>query len=342
MLTIEQTMPNLLIDGGIFKTLPQYGDYSPVEAGFDYCLNHSGLKPISRLTQHFLNEDNEIDGLKETALANMVRNKYKAQWDRAWEALMEGEYDPLSNTSRNFTHEEKYDGEDVYHMGAKHQSILMKNALQNKTNTVKTFAEINQGANGNDKEKYEEQIQAHNDENVIDDDAVDNSTEYGKSVTITDIGSGNVGTMTTQYLINEELKLRAKNFYDEVMFPCIDNELTIAIYGNLSNMSLFSPADLQLVQTENGAQIRYKTQVVNIENGADGQDGQDGRNGVDGVDGKDGKDGVDGKDGKDGKDGVDGINGADGRDGQNGLTPILSLESNGDLYVDYEEVNPNE
>ena len=324
MLTIEQTMPNLLIDGGIFKTLPQYGDYSPVEAGFDYCLNHSGLKPISRLTQHFLNDDNVIDGLKETALANMIRNKHKAQWDRAWEALMEGEYDPLSNTSRNFKHEETYDGEDIYNMGAKHQTVLMKNALQNKTNTVKTFAEINQGANGNDKEKYEEQIKAHNDENVIDDDKVINSTEYGKTLTIEDTGSGNVGTMTTQYLINEELKLRVKNFYDEVLFPSIDDDLTIAIYGNLSNMSLFTPADLQLVQTENGAEIRYKTQVVNIENGQDGQDG------------------ANGQDGQDGRDGQDGQNGADGRDGQNGLTPILSLESNGDLYVDYEEVNPNE
>ena len=320
MLTIEQTMPNLLNDGGIFKTLPQYGDYSPVEAGFDYCLNHSGLKPISRLTQHFLNDDNVLTGIKETALATMIRNKHKAQWDRAWEAFMEGEYDPLSNTSRNFTHEETYDGEDTYNIGAKHQTVLIKNALQNKTNTVKTFAEINQGANGNDKEKYEEQIQAHNDENVIDDDAVVNSTEYGKTVTITDTGSGNVGTMTTQYLINEELKLRVKNFYDEILFPSIDDDLTIAIYGNLSNMSLFTPSDLQLVQTENGAEIRYKTQVVNIKNGQDGQDG------------------ADGQDGQDGRDGQDGQNGADGRDGKNGLTPILSLESNGDLYVDYEEV----
>lgn len=321
MLTIEQTMPNLLIDGGIFKTLPQYGDYDPVEAGLDYCLNHSGLKPISRLTQHFLNDDNEIDGLKETALATLIKNKHKAQWDKAWNALMVGEYDPLSNTSRNFKHEETYDGEDTFHYGQSKTTNTMSYALNEKESTSKTFAEINQGANGNDKEKFIEQNKAHDDVNTIEGDARDDSTEYGKTVTIEDTGTGNIGTMTTQYLINEELKLRARNFYDEVLFPAIDEDLTIAIYGNLANMSLFTPSDLQLVQTSEGAQIRYKTQVVNIENGQDGQNGADGQ---------------------DGQDGADGQNGADGQDGRNGLTPVLTLEDNGDLYVEYEEVNPNE
>lgn len=306
MKTIRETMPNLLIDGGIFKNLPLYGDMTAVQMGIAYCLKRSGNKGITTFVQYYLGNDGKVSSNNEQAIALILSNIYKDNWDARWSVLHQS-YNPIQNTDKDITTTITHSGTDTFENGAQHS--------ENKTG-VRHNENENLRSADDDPTNYSKENKSVFDSNEATDeydrDLFNNKTIHGHVETTHEVGGGNIGTMTSQYLVNEELRLRTYEFYESI-FKDIDEYLALPIFGNssiVSSADLFRLDDVQLQQTSGGALLTIGNQQALIRNGEDGQDGRNGTNGR---------------------------NGVDGSDGRNGLTPELTLDDNGDLYVEYKE-----
>lgn len=263
--TIRETMPNLLTTGGIFKTLPLYGDMTAVQMGIAYCLKRSGNKCVTSFVDYYLNDNGVLDANSEEAIGLILNNVFKENWDARWNVLHQ-EYNPIQNTDKDITTTITHSGTDEFVMGATHVESENKSATN-----VSTYDDGNK--------------------TIADGDEAINSTIHGHVETTHEVGGGNIGTMTSQYLLSEELKLRVYNFYEE-MFKDIDEYLCLPIFGKSHNYGSSQPLtinDVKITQVANGIKISIGNESGVVQNGA------------------------------------------------NGLTPELSLESNGDLYVEYKE-----
>lgn len=278
MLTIKETMPSLMTDGGIFKyinpTNDRFGTITATQLGIAYW-SKSGCRTVNSLISNYL-----VNGLlseENTAMIGYLLNQlYGLNWDKRWESI-NAEYNALENYNKIITSSDKKTGTDTYKYGP---------ITETSTDEVQAFNSSSfQPSDKNSRTKSD----------------ATNTTDYGNESNYIETTSGNIGVTTSQQMLEAELKIRTYDFFSSI-FKDINDFLTLQIYSPNASESTDVLSRLILAQTENGATISYGEQKVVIRNGEDGQDG--------------------------------GI----GKDGKNGLTPILNVEEDGDLFVEYEEV----
>lgn len=199
--------------GGIFATLTgvPWEDDETVDAialDIEYFGNHSGLKESSPLVEKMTDwpNDEQLSSLEIGRLQQIIINKFSVSWRKIWDALIV-DYDPIEN----------------YNMTETTTPGVITTRKEN------TDINVNNTANGN--------VYGFNSSS-----AVPASTSGGNSHTTGDKAknyseesktgfdklerTGNIGTTTSQMMVESELNLRKHHFFD-IVFADVDTILAI-------------------------------------------------------------------------------------------------------------------
>ena len=234
----------------------------------DYYYRHSGSKIVSPLVNHFLDDAGKLTNNGCYSLARIIVNDYKTNWDKIYKALTV-EYSPIENydlteeSTDSRSHTSDHTGTDgTTHTGTDTTAQSGEDSTTDggtigTTNTIKDATEktVNGIAGFNTQDEFSKDTSSTKTVNqVVQNDEKRNltgSTKYGKTETNTldttdnttynstiketDSEShslhrhGNIGVTTSQQMIESEIVLRKKNFF-EIVFSDIDRLLTLSIY----------------------------------------------------------------------------------------------------------------
>lgn len=234
----------------------------------DYYYRHSGSKIVSSLVYHFLDDTGKLNNDGCYSLARIIVNDCKPNWDKIYKALTI-DYSPIENydsteeSTDSRSHTSDHRGTDgTTHTGTDTTSQSGEDSTTDggtigTTNTIKDGTEktINGIAGFNTQDDFSKDSSSTKTVNqTVQNDEKRNltgSTKYGKTETNTldttdnttynstikesDSEShslhrhGNIGVTTSQQMIESEIVLRQKNFFD-IVFSDIDRLLTLSIY----------------------------------------------------------------------------------------------------------------
>lgn len=258
------------LTNGIFTRM-EY-DFGMSNADIDVLFfTNYGRKTIAPLPEHLLGTDTTLSSEALNTLARMILAKYKNKWDRS-AAILEQEYDPIHNYLDEYS--EDVDGtRDVTDTRTKNLStgdmatnsfnnIRTDNLTEHVTGTDDSTTTINGADNRYGLNSATASgVTTDSETTIVDDDNTRNKTNTGtqqnnstenKSRTITETGTdtdvidedttrdkegyhrGNIGNISTQKLIKEELELWKWNFIEEALNDVRDF-LTLPLYGSYLN-----------------------------------------------------------------------------------------------------------
>lgn len=256
--TIQQTMPKLLIDGGLFKQITTLGDMTANQLGLAYCLKHAGSKIVNSLVENYLDSEGVLTSSGEQLLGSLVDSYYGDKWSRIWNAL-QSEYDPLSNYDKNSTITDIENGTNTTTQGA--QSNSYTQGAQSNSSTIGSQSNSQTVGGGTDTHTHKvsafdsntfenqdentdviaqrsnsESLGQRSDSQSIgqrqDSQSIgqrQDTIQFGHANTHNEHTTGNIGVTTSQQMLQSELELRKYMFYEE-MFNDIDEMLTIGVY----------------------------------------------------------------------------------------------------------------
>lgn len=191
-----------------------------------YALTHSGDKTISPFLTKLLGTDETLTTAKEQTIGTMLDEMLGDNWQRKYDALME-EYNPIENYSMTETGTDRNVGSGTnsttYGAGTKTDNLgaTESNTLE-KTYGFNSEGASNKGSvttNGNAVTNTETTAERTDSGSATSENQLTHSLSR----------SGNIGTTTTQQMLQSELELRNYNFYAQV-FMDIDKYLALAIY----------------------------------------------------------------------------------------------------------------
>lgn len=258
------------LTNGIFTRM-EY-DFGMSNADIDVLFfTNYGRKTIAPLPEHLLGTDTTLSNEALNTLARMILAKYKNKWDRS-AAILEQEYDPIHNYLDEYS--EDVDGtRDITDTRTKNlltgdqgvnefSNTRTDNLTEHITGTddsttTITGADNRYGLNS----ATATGVTTDSESTVVDDENSRNKTNTGtqqntstenKNRTITETGTdtdvidedttrdkegyhrGNIGNISTQKLIKEELELWKWNFIEEALNDVRDF-LTLPLYGSYLN-----------------------------------------------------------------------------------------------------------
>ena len=212
---------DVLVDGGLFVKLNALNvPWNADEISADvldnaYFYNHSGQKTISPLLRRFLNGAEKITDSQMVSLANIIYKIYSKNWNKMYVTLSL-EYNPISNY--DMTESETVENE--------------------KTNSREGSQSVSTTTTGNS----EGDVFGFNSSGAVGDSTTTTSATNSTTSTDSDSGSGtdntertltrsgNIGVTTSQQMIESERDLWRWKFFFDVVFPDIDEVLTVATY----------------------------------------------------------------------------------------------------------------
>lgn len=168
---------------------------------------------ITRDDKHYIITDSLIDKMKSAA--QVIFNKFGDKWNRIYALLVEEQYNPIHN----------------YNM----KEIISSEKLTSNTRKQKTKVTTSLGTSSytygynsatetpTDKVASNNTISGNLDDNIITDNGGDEST-------ITTEKSGNIGVTTTQKMVVDELDIRLKNIFNDIIFKDVDSILCLSVY----------------------------------------------------------------------------------------------------------------
>lgn len=199
--TLIDVTPDFITDG-IFTTLSNlgvpWGSFPYASLNLEYYGNVSGQKHISPLVEYLIEENGtgELTSDDITSLATILYNMYQQKWYTEYATLYYS-YDPIENYSMTET---MTDDTTTKEYGA--------------TNTTDSAT---YGFNSSDAVPADTQTSTNG-----------GSDTETHSYTLT--RSGNIGVTTTQQMINAQRDLWKWDFFREIVFPDIDQILTLTVY----------------------------------------------------------------------------------------------------------------
>lgn len=230
---LNNVFKDWLTTGGIFHELDEYNvpwklNEISTELDLQYHGNHSGDKFISPLINTLLDGAENLTSLNKSLLASTVYSLYGENWAKQWETLS-FEYNPIENYSMTET---MTDDEKVTEYGR--TSTRTDNLTDTNTPNL-TSSEDNSthGFNSSTSVPTNESTRRATGTNT---DTHTGTQGYVDGGTDTETRNyeltrtGNIGTMTSQQMIESERNLWMWKYFETVVFPDIDRVLTIPIY----------------------------------------------------------------------------------------------------------------
>lgn len=212
---------DVLTDGGLFVKLNALNvpwisdDISADVLDNAYFYNFSGQKTISPLLRRYLNGAEKITDSQMVSLANIIYKIYIKNWNKLY-ATLSLEYNPISNY--DMTESETVENE--------------------KTNSREGSQSVSTTTSGNSADN----VFGFNSSGAVGDSTTTTSATNSTTSTDSDSGSGtdntertltrsgNIGVTTSQQMIESERDLWRWKFFFDVVFPDIDEVLTVATY----------------------------------------------------------------------------------------------------------------
>lgn len=226
-----------------------------------YIYTHSGNKQISGLVNVFIGTvDHKLSNESLNFIANILYSMYAKKWIKLW-ATLEFEYNPISNydmreqmiddtTQRNGAEliDESIDSSGSITHG---KTDATTNNLLSTENNNRTITRDIQGFNSDEyvpSDKTEESTIGATKADTgtqttvtsgTDRNSNDTDRDYARNTSDTSVRnytltrSGNIGVTTSQQMIESERNLWMWNFFKLVVFPDLDDALTIEYYGGV-------------------------------------------------------------------------------------------------------------
>lgn len=259
---------DVLTDGGLFSVLntlnvPWKTDISASTLDLEYFYNISGQKSISPLLRRFLNGATKITTAQKTTLANVLYDMYIKQWNKEY-ATLNLEYNPISNYDMTETevveNVRESEGHNTGTQATAHTGTSTDQHGGTQTNAGTstatgglTSASQNNvyGFNSSQGVPNEETDTTNSTSNSVTDsttrtdnltdtrtdnltdtrtDNLTNTENASENIERTLTRSGNIGITTSQQMAQSERELWLWNFFFEIVFPDLDEVLTLAIY----------------------------------------------------------------------------------------------------------------
>ena len=232
---INQTMPNLMIDGGIFKYLDILSDEdvdcTAAQMGVMYYF-HSGEKTVNSLVRNYT-EDGVVTTVGEAFIGNLLNDFYSEDWARVKSALY-AEYDPLSNYDRTELTTDAGSGYDTNEYGARQSTTgQQQNTRGGHTDTNTHSVAPYDSSSMVNSDQDSTTIGSATDtlgQRVDSENAHTDTYRKGSTMTRNSHISGNIGVTTSQQMIESELRLRALNNLYDIILKDIDKFLTLKVY----------------------------------------------------------------------------------------------------------------
>ena len=259
---------DVLTDGGLFSVLntlnvPWKNDVPANTLDLEYFYNISGQKSISPLLRRFLNGATTITSAQKTTLANVLYDMYIKQWNKEY-ATLNLEYNPISNYDMTETEVveniRESEGHNTGTQATAHTgtstdqhggtqtnagtSTVSGGSTSNTQNDVYGF-NSSQGSPNEETDTTNSTSSTVTDSTTRTDNLTDTRTDNltdtrtdnltntenaSENIERTLTRSGNIGITTSQQMATAERELWLWNFFFEIVFPDIDEILTLAIY----------------------------------------------------------------------------------------------------------------
>ena len=209
------------------------------ELDTDYYGNNSGDKFISPLVVKLLGTNEKLTSGNMLSLANVIYSKFGEKWSKLY-ATLSFEYNPIENYNMVETHE----GSDTH-------THTPENWVETTTQTPTDWKTTSEGLKADNESESSNSYYGFGDDDghpttdvvtsVKNKQTTETSgtyqTETTKEGTETDTieydttlqRSGNIGTMTTQMMIESERKLWDYNIF-KTIYEDVDSILTLSIY----------------------------------------------------------------------------------------------------------------
>ena len=228
--TIEEDLSNgifiTIYNKHIFDWLSQ-NDAQNLDIEYYYV--RSGEKYRSPLFDKLIKSSNYID-----KLSNIIVTMFRENWNKIYKAYIDSNYNPIHNYDMN--EEENLNG--IRDINIDNTSTNeSKNSVKMKTTTSNDNNQNYYGFNSDlpvptnsSNSQDENLVEGNLEDNKTNVNSQSNSkTKYAQNNDRTLVRKGNIGVKTTQSMIEEELELRRKNFFNMLMTN-IDEILTLNIY----------------------------------------------------------------------------------------------------------------
>ena len=233
--------PSWMTGGGIFNKIHSWApwnednDINPISLDIEYFGNRSGYRETSPLLDKLCGFPNEIplSAANIDRLDDLLKAMYQLSWDRLWSAVNEV-YNPLENynmvengnsTVTKDSELNKYkDSSDTTTVNAKSKT---EGKVQNKI--VPFGGSAAEMTDQSDTEATTTSLEADN-ESETKHSGVDSDLNHATDQTYSNLSrSGNIGVTTSQQMLESEIELRKKHFFDAV-FDDLDKIFTSPIW----------------------------------------------------------------------------------------------------------------
>lgn len=258
---LSEVFPNGIIGNGIFSQLdgmPWENDVNGSTLDIQYFGNHSGEKIISPLLSKIIGDNKTLDIVALSNVIKIIKAMFSTSWANLYKALT-AEYNPLNNYDMKENGQDTEVSQESGSNTGTQENVLTYGKTENDTvtygkqtvtkdednttNTRKVSAFDSDAPETaeiitDDIERNKTETNSGNDKHDIKsggsdtDTRTDNlahSTSGSKTLTHELTRSGNIGVTSSQQLIESEIELRKKHFFDMV-FRDVDSVLTIQIY----------------------------------------------------------------------------------------------------------------
>lgn len=254
------------ISHGLFSTIDyDFGDMGNDDIDVLF-ITDFGMKRVAPLVEYILGTDTELSAEKLAVIGSMLLKKYKNKWDRA-QAIINTDYDPIHNYLDEYQ-EHRDEVKDESNVRTKNlitgdtatntfSNTRTDNLSESRTGTDDSTTTVNGADNRYGLNSATATgVTTDSESTIVDDDTSSTRTNTGTQTnsssesnirTIQESGtdsrdydtdnnydvegshSGNIGNISTQKLIKEDLELWKWNFIEEVLHDARDF-LTLPLY----------------------------------------------------------------------------------------------------------------
>lgn len=192
---------------------------------FEYMLNHSGDKIISPAVAKSL-EDGELSTENFNKLCDVVYMMYGKRWARLWEVLT-AEFNPIENYSMQDIH--------TFEHGKKETNSGTDTTNRTGTDRVTHTGDTESEVSAFNSSSYQDSTKDTQNTTDLDTRNMSDALIHGHVVTNSGVDTerttrtGNIGTTTSQQMLESSLQLWKWNFFSDI-FKDVDSIFTITTY----------------------------------------------------------------------------------------------------------------
>jgi len=234
VMKLKEIFPNFLSQGAIFKTLDASGRlaWSAVYSGSDQDIEYisrSGDKCIAPLLSVFV-VDGAISADNLSKLCDVIWGRFGRKWTNLWNT-MQIEYDPLKlfhvKTTENITRDNSgtvTDDRDIIS-----NKTGSSDSVSNNTNTdnIYGYNSVGHSPSGDSAGSDTGNVTYKDDGKVTDDNT--RTLDTNEQTTRTNEREGNVGFVSAQSLIKQELEIKAYDLF-KIVYKDLDSLLVLSVY----------------------------------------------------------------------------------------------------------------